>query len=329
MRKLRRVILWIVGVLVVLVLALQMLGGYLAKSFLESGLSQQLSTEVRIGSVQVSLWRNRASVNKVKIANWEGFKKENFVEIPRIDMEVNFLSLLGKEVVIKRILLEKPKLIIEKMEDGKSNISRLKEALMTSRQEVSPVRPLEIKRLEIADGRLSILFHYDKYSTQSIPFDKIQMFLEDLQFPMQEGRASTLYFRSLVGEDERGTLKVKGKITLPHPKLSFDLDLRLKDLDLSQFNYYWYQGQPVKIRKGMVSLRSDAQCRENILEVKNTLSLREVSVPWEKLGGMLGMKEKVWKMIDTFLPFKEEVTADLDILVTGDIFNPKIHYSQP
>jgi len=155
------------------------------------------------------------------------------------------------------------------------------------------------------------------------------MSLEDLHFPAQKNKSSPLYFESRVGKDKKGTLKVKGEITPPHPKLSFDLNIKLNELDLSQFSYYGNDGQPAKVKKGTVNLQSRAQCREDILEIKNKFNLEKVDVSWSKskIGRKLKIPEKLWAQLSEILPFQKELTAELEVLITGDIHNPKLRYS--
>ncbi|MCG2678212.1 AsmA family protein, partial [bacterium] len=94
-----------------------------------------LGREVTIERVRIVLLRG-IRLDKVTVANKEGFAKEPLFEGKRVVVKYELLPLLHRELVIKKVVLLEPKILLERNRDGVWNFSGI--ATTEGTEKVSP-----------------------------------------------------------------------------------------------------------------------------------------------------------------------------------------------
>jgi len=92
------------------------------KPLLVEKIKQATGRDIDFGEIKASLfpWVG-VSIEKVRMSNAAGFSSEAFVRADNLDIQVAFMPLLHKEVVIKRFVIDSPHLLLERNKDGTFN----------------------------------------------------------------------------------------------------------------------------------------------------------------------------------------------------------------
>ncbi|MCG2676347.1 AsmA family protein, partial [bacterium] len=119
MKKPIKIVGIILGVIVVLVILLCIIPvtSPKLKDLALAKAKSALGREVTIERVRIVLLRG-IRLDKVTVANKEGFAKEPLFEGKRVVVKYELLPLLHRELVIKKVVLLEPKILLERNRDG-------------------------------------------------------------------------------------------------------------------------------------------------------------------------------------------------------------------
>jgi len=101
----------IVGIAVLLLVVLAAVVASLdriAKAGLEKGASAALGVETTVASLDVGVLTGSLSLEKMAVANPDGFPRGHLLKLGRADMSLQISSLLSDTVLVRRIILEEP-----------------------------------------------------------------------------------------------------------------------------------------------------------------------------------------------------------------------------
>ncbi len=108
------------------------------KVFIEQTLSENLKLNAKLEHISVD-WQKllkfqpSLSIKSISLANPPGFNSPYLAEISSLSLEVDLLPLLKKEISIKKVILNKPKITFEENQSRQVNIDRwLKRMLVSS-----------------------------------------------------------------------------------------------------------------------------------------------------------------------------------------------------
>jgi len=92
------------------------------KPLLVEQIKQATGRDIDFGEIKASLfpWVG-VSIEKVRMSNAAGFSSEAFIRADNLDIQVAFMPLLHREVVIKRFIIDSPHLLLERNKDGTFN----------------------------------------------------------------------------------------------------------------------------------------------------------------------------------------------------------------
>jgi len=129
MKKLLKILLWIAGIFIVLAI-LAVIGLKLffptekAKAYaIEEG-SAALGRPLTIEDIDISIWGGLGiRLVDVTIGNPEGFEGENLLKAEDIDLKLQILPLLKKDIRINRLIINKPQVAMLKRADGTDNFT--------------------------------------------------------------------------------------------------------------------------------------------------------------------------------------------------------------
>ncbi len=182
----RKLFIWITGILVILLLAAVIIPFLIPSSVYKSAIENQLTSrfgrQVTIaGDVYVSpLPILKVHTENVQIDNPDGFTSSHFAQMESLAVRVKLLPLISRKVEISTFELVEPRISLEKLADGKVNW------IMGGRDETSPVegpfrRDGRYADIEATIGKFSISDGYVSYEDR---LKKHSHRLEDVNLSM-------------------------------------------------------------------------------------------------------------------------------------------------
>jgi len=170
-KKSTKKLLWIVAILLILVLISSITIKLIFTrekllSFIEPRLEQSLKREVEIKDVSLTILGGLgADVKGMKVYDREGFVQKEFLSLDHFLIRVKFLPLLKRNLEVKKIILEKPVLSLEKNKEGILNIDDL-----VKEEEEFTLPPIVFEKIEIKNGKIVYL---DQTNGSKITLDHI------------------------------------------------------------------------------------------------------------------------------------------------------------
>ena len=209
---------------------------------------QKLNGSLQLGSMKLSMWGNlKVSVAGVKLSQAEN----TVLSTDQASLSISYISLLGGELKAQ-LILEQPKISVQKQKDGSFNLMQLVKA--ESASNTAPDTPeseagsaADLSVLERLDFDLIIreaeLTYLDVGNKSEMKVTGLDLELENLGVDREielESKAK-IEFRPNKDLSLLGDLLLDGKTRLRWTKtgfqgLSLDLDLDLKDLDIQAFD---------------------------------------------------------------------------------------------
>ena len=168
--------------------------------------SGSLNREITMGDIRLTLLKGFGlRLKDVTVANAQGFRQEPMLTMGGLDLKVKFLPLLRKELQVEKIILQQPRIVIEKNSKGAFNFSdiagggKVPEAGKETGQTAAAVGPeailagLLVSQIMISDGALT---YYDAGSPtlkDGVRVENFNLSLEDvsLEKPIPFSRKRT------------------------------------------------------------------------------------------------------------------------------------------
>ena len=103
MKKWVKVLLWIVGAVVALMLLLSLVAGPVAKGIINANGEKMLGRQAHVNHVGINLFTGHINVRGLNLYEEDG--ETNFVSFDTLDVRTRLLRLLGKTLDIRRLSL--------------------------------------------------------------------------------------------------------------------------------------------------------------------------------------------------------------------------------
>ncbi|MFH1573586.1 MAG: AsmA family protein, partial [Acidobacteriota bacterium] len=143
-RKALKVLAWIVGIFVVLLIA-----GYITlrvllppeklRAMALPRIEQALGQSVEVGPVHLAIWGGfGVGVEDVRVGNRPGYRDERMLNLENLVLRVPLRRLLRRELIITRIDLVRPEIYLEKSSEGEINIVGLGKRLSQQEETREP-----------------------------------------------------------------------------------------------------------------------------------------------------------------------------------------------
>ncbi|HMZ51517.1 MAG TPA: AsmA family protein [Candidatus Sumerlaeota bacterium] len=142
----KRIVLVLAVVLVVAIGVIRIMLPGIIKDQVEANGSKYLKTDVTVGSVSLSLLRGAASINDLKIKNYEGFQEANALEIKQLGANVAIGSLMTDTIVVDKISVDGLQLNAEINTAGKQNLQVMMDNLNSELNPPKKEKPKEEKK---------------------------------------------------------------------------------------------------------------------------------------------------------------------------------------
>lgn len=118
----------ILFLVVALAVALAMARNLLIRAMVQKLVEQQTGFELEIDSLHLGMFRPAVDLRGVRLYNPVEFPDQDALEIQRLYVRYDPLSLFRSEVRLRQLILEVPHVVLVRKEDGESNLERFRHA---------------------------------------------------------------------------------------------------------------------------------------------------------------------------------------------------------
>lgn len=122
----KKLFLWIAGILVVLVVVLFLSLNLIARLSVQYGAKKMTGFPLEIGSISLGLFSSKVDVHDLKLMNPPEFQEKMFVDMPRLYVDYRLGSMLSGAPHINDMLINIKQLVVVKNNKGESNVQKLK-----------------------------------------------------------------------------------------------------------------------------------------------------------------------------------------------------------
>jgi uncharacterized protein YhdP len=277
MKPRRKKIVIILSVLAVLLVAAGLIAVYLELADLSSrkeeivqSFKAALNRDVSYDSADLSFSLGPVlTFRGVQIRERDG--SSTFAAMDQLELRVALLPLFRKQVVIKRLIMEKPRLMLLRYPSGKFNISDLIE------DHKDAPRSVEIRGLAVNGGHVEFL-------DQKISKTGIKTVLDGIRFrigDLRRGEASHLDLETAVIQgDVKGDIALHGKIgiaaaAVPLYRSRLEGGLVFRGLSLDRFWPYYRSYVPFEKMAGRLDLDSHLKGNIDNFSISGTVSVQK------------------------------------------------------
>jgi AsmA protein len=223
------------------------------------------------------------SLSDLHLGNPPGFKEKDFVTVKSFEVRVKLLPLISKDIQVKRFILKGPRIVLERLKDGKGNwegigkpSGRVPPEPPKDEKELAekkpgpglPIKSLAVGEFAITEGYMLFIDHakgerkeisgmnlrlkdvsFDRpiHLALSASLDGKPLSLEGTIGPMgKEPGKGTIPLDMAVMALKQLNVSLKGKLTDPASKLGFDLALRVSPFSPRKLVESLGQSFPIK-----------------------------------------------------------------------------------
>ncbi|MBI1244087.1 MAG: DUF748 domain-containing protein [Alphaproteobacteria bacterium] len=183
----------------------------------------------------------------------------------------------------------------------------------------APSPGLAIGRFEIADGR-AIFEDRTPHETVRVPVDKLALNVQDIDIGRPE-RPTAVVLAGRVGSF--GQIAVRGAVYPFDTRLSFDLDVALKSVELPMISPYFDDKLGVDVRTGTATIDGHVVARQEKLSGNSKWRLANVRID-DRDGAENSLSAQAGVPVETILSLLAdgENNIALDIPISGELSNP-------
>jgi uncharacterized protein involved in outer membrane biogenesis len=153
-----KIVLWVIGILIALMIIASIAVRLIFTkekllSMIQPKVEEALNRKVSIEDISPSIFKGLGvDIKGLKISNLPGFEQEDLFRIKNFSVRVKFWPLLKKRIEVRKIILEKPEIFIEKNKEKVLNIADL------MKSEGGPLPLILLENVEIKEGEFT---YYD------------------------------------------------------------------------------------------------------------------------------------------------------------------------
>lgn len=263
------------------------LGYYIALQLLHRQITATLGTTGGVERIEVSLDKVVITGLHVK-ASRPGWPAADELRAARVSVTPDLRSLLGGDIVIRRIQIDDAALVVWRTPAGLKILPALLDPASNTRAETpteqAPAGDSQgpVVRLGTIEFRNSQIDFYDgTLGTRRPPirFDQLALTLENLRLPALDARAPLHLQARVAGQ---GTLALDG--WLVPASLDADLKLGLANLPLKLVEPYLFKGKAGDVKAGRLALDLHTKVSQRKLLAPGHLRLTQL-----ELGGLAGV----------------------------------------
>ncbi len=250
-------------VIVVVLVAFRLSLPYLVTRYVNNVLSEMEGYRGQIYNVDIHLYRGAYQIDSLKVFKINGNKEVPFVDIPLMDLSVEWRALFSGEIV-GEIHFEKPILnfISGKKEKGKGEApSEQSGEDMDWTEPIKKLMPLKINHLTINDGKVKF-YDFTTKPKVDLFLDHVQMQAENLNNARDQKDLlpSRVYLQATsIGN---GKLDIAMKINVLKEVPDLDMDLKFERVEMTSLNDFFGAYANIDVERGDFNLYSEVAVKD-------------------------------------------------------------------
>jgi hypothetical protein len=297
----RRWIWWVLGSLVVILIAARLSLSYFVTRYVNRVLADIPGYYGSIYDIDIRLYRGAYVIDSLKLFKVEGNKRIPFVDIPVSDLSIEWHALFEGEVVGEAVFRDPVLNFIGGHKKDTAQNQTGEDVDWT--EPLKKLVPFQINRLEIRNGTVAF---YDFTTKPSVDLSLREMHLLATNLNNAEHQDGELPSRITVTAKSigNGNLDIDMKINVLKEIPDVDMDLKFENVDMTALNDFFKAYAKVDVEKGVFNLYTELAVNDgkvtgyvkpiaqgiklvDVKEDKNPLNLL-----WE---GMVGALKDVFK----------------------------------
>jgi len=311
MKKLMKVLIWVLGVFALIFIIATVIIALYGKKIVESQIEQNLKMKAHLGGMSLSF---PFTVNLNNLEVGDIFKTD------KVSISPNIFSLFPGKLVLGKVVLIKPWINLEQSTDGKLNIPEFKQG--------GKQPPVFITGLIIKEGRF--IFTDKKAAPEGLKviLDNIFVSISKVTFPLTSLSANFKVSAEIMNGDYKsiGSFTTAGFIDFMRKDM--DANINIKDLNVTYFEpYYGDFLSKKKLLSAKLNFNSILKAQNNDLNINSNLKLSElVYAQVEQKEGELPEFNPAKNALDLFTD--SEGVLNLNFEVNTKLDNPSLSPKQ-
>ncbi len=259
---------------------------------------------LKIGSVNISLFRWIIELKDVELLQPEGFGKGNLLKAESLQSNFEIVPFFRNHLPLNNITIIKPEFTIIITRDEKINtdyifssktdktelVDALEKTVTSSVQPVkessTPVAPqtsskpftLHINNLVIKDGTLTIYNYKTRSQDPTILLTELNIEIEDIVFPnTKDAKSSFTITAALTSSRHKAPINCSGEGLLFKKQLTLTAQSKIDNIDLSDY-YYFYPDTAVKIKDGNAWVTSKISIKDDYLDSTHHVTVKNLKL---------------------------------------------------
>lgn len=285
---------WTPAAIVLLLIAFRIALPSIVERYVNKTLNDLPGYKGRVADIDISLYRGAYVIDGLVLEEEEGDPENPFLHIHKIDLSVEWRSLL-KGKIVGDVVLAQPQLNIEAAEAKQEKGDEAQREHWT--EVVKSLMPLTINRLEVQQGKMTYL---DTTTKPDITLHINQLHLIALNLANVEEEGEKLPSRVTLAGSSIGGGQLKGemKINVLKEIPDFDLKLELTKVDLTSINDFIEAYGKFDVERGRLDMYSELSLRDGYMKGYVKPFFEDLKVlKWEKDKEEDGFLRAAWEAI--------------------------------
>ncbi len=330
----------IVLVILVCVLLLFVSANVVARIVMPDILQKEISTvldvPVKVSHAGVNFLSASLWMKDLEIQNIPDSKHPIFLSAKRMIINISFTSLVARQLIFQRVYFEEPTLNLERDEKGRLNLNEFESRLQ------SRFKP----RFKLGKGHFFTGYEVDQFSIKGASFryndrwasegpkkwlvHHLDFSFSNFYYPPQliDPIPTSLFFSAKIEGIREGSILILGSGNFVVGERNFKIRGDFKNIHLRGINPF-FSDFPMTMMDGYASLRSEAICKNDFLEVSSHIRIDELKLEekpgFSKTKMVFGYPKKdVTQLFESMgtRPF------DFDFKIAGDFNNPRFDFEK-
>jgi len=333
MNLVQRVVVTLVIGIAVVAASLQIAAEFFLKPMLEREGRRLFRVPVVIERAGANVLGGSIWMKGVHIKNAVGFSEPTFLTAKTIAIDLSVLSLLTSEFVIDRIVLKDPVVTVEFNGNGEKNLDLFSRSAARRLQRWAEKRGkliqlatrYELEKFSVRRGTLRLVDQ--RKPGMEKRWSSISFALARVVYPAdpQEALPVAVYLSAATQGGQEGQAILIGRFNPFAEKKSFDVTLSLKDISLTDYNYFLPRF-PLNFTQGTLQMKVKALCHDDQVDLHHQIKVKTPKL--EAKAGFSGKAVEVFNLppetvanfFNEFWPESEPFALDFDVV--GNLKDP-------
>lgn len=262
MRKASRVLLWVVGIFVVLLVLVRFALSPIATRIANSKLQEMPQFTGRVGAVKLALWRGTVVIEDLKLSDRQHPEDGDIVIVPHGMLSLAwgpmFKGKLGGEGSVEgaQVIMVKR---AETVKDEKQKAKKLSKPIVRAWQEILAKQfPIELSKIEVKNAQLRFDDRSDP-QVVSLTLDRINLRIEGFSNREKSSEALPASVRMDARLGGSGIVTVDTKVNPAQRLPTFEAKFEVKGLSLPQIHDFLVRYALVDVSSGIFELYTEVK----------------------------------------------------------------------